>query len=65
MSRPIPDAVALVVMEAILDLTPEEADVVLETVRLNFRLTTGPTTNGDAKRMLARLEEAYGSSGSG
>ncbi len=58
MSRPIPDAVALVVMEAILDLTPEEADVVLETVRLNFRITPGPTTNGAAKQMLARLEEA-------
>ncbi len=57
MRRPSPQAVAIRVMEEIADLTIEEADVVLEAVRLNFRIVTGPTTNGDAKRLLARLEE--------
>ena len=57
MTRPDPDAVAMLVIEAIADLTVGEADVVLEAARIAFRIIPGPTTNRDAREMIERLKE--------
>ena len=58
MLRAVCDDVYRAVEEAVADLTIAEADAVLEAVRLTYRIIPGPTTNRDARELLARIEEA-------
>lgn len=51
------DAAWFGISESIADLSLEEADAVLEAIRLAYRLKMGPTTDADARAIVKRLEE--------
>lgn len=51
------DAAFFGISESIADLTLEEADIVLEAIRLCYRLKVGPSTDKDAREVERRLIE--------